>query len=58
MEEMLDKYYTVDEVAETLKVSPRTVLELHRSDKIRAVKVGRELRFSETELKRYLGEAP
>ena len=58
MEEMLDKYYTVDEVAEALKVSPRTVLEMHRTGKITAVKVGRELRFSETALKRYLGEAP
>jgi len=52
----LDTYYTVDEVADKLKVSPRTVLELKRAGKIKAVKIGRELRFSETSLKSYLGE--
>jgi excisionase family DNA binding protein len=57
MEEMLDKYYTVEEVAKRLKVSPRTVLELHRTGKVKATKVGRELRFSETSLKEYLGES-
>ena len=54
---MLDQYYTVEEVSERLKVSERTILELKRTGKIKAVKVGRELRFSETELKRYLGES-
>lgn len=56
MEEMLDTYYTVDEVAEKLKVKPRTVLNLHRDGKIRGTKVGREIRISETSLKEYLGE--
>jgi putative molybdopterin biosynthesis protein len=58
MEDMsLDTYYTVDEVADViLKVSRRTVLELHRKGDLRAVKVGRELRIPESSLKEYLGE--
>jgi excisionase family DNA binding protein len=58
MDEMapLDTYYTVDEVAEKLKVSRRVILEENRKGKLRGVGVGKNIRFSETALKEYLGE--
>ena len=54
--EMLDTYYTVDEVAKSLKVDPRTVRTLIDKGDIKATTVGRQIRISETSLKRYLGE--
>lgn len=54
------KVYTVDEVAAILKVRPRTVYELVKDGKIRAVKIGeRQMRISEEALTAYLrGETP
>jgi excisionase family DNA binding protein len=38
-------YYTVEEAAQLLRVSPQTVLRLLRSGKARGVKIGKEWRI-------------
>jgi len=58
MQEMIDKYYTTDEVATLLKVSVRTVRTLIGQKKLKASLVGRDYRIAETDLKKFLGEAP
>jgi excisionase family DNA binding protein len=55
-EQMIDTYYTVDEVATALKVNARSVRSLISKHKLDAVKVGREFRIPERSLKKYLGE--
>lgn len=52
--ESLEKYYTIAEVAEIVRVSRRTVYAWRDAGKLKAVKVGRGLRVSQTELNRIL----
>lgn len=49
-----DKFYTVDEVAEMLKVSPITIYRHIKEGKIEVYKVGRLFRISATSLQKYL----
>jgi putative molybdopterin biosynthesis protein len=46
--------YTIQEVSEILKVHFQTTLKLVRSGAIKSVKVGRQWRISEQDLKNYL----
>ncbi len=46
--------YTLDELAELLKVTKRTLYNYVRSGKLEAVKVGREWRVTEEQLKDFL----
>jgi excisionase family DNA binding protein len=48
--------YTVDEVAEILKVHPRTVRRKITDGDIKAVRVGRQYRISQDELDKLCGE--
>lgn len=50
------KFYTIEEVAEMLKVSDKTVRRLIEGKKLDAVKVGTVYRISEEDLKKYLEE--
>jgi excisionase family DNA binding protein len=45
--------YTVKEIAEMLKVSPRTVERLIEQDHLRAMHVGRRLRITQESLEAY-----
>jgi len=47
---MLKTIYTAKELAEYLKVSERTVLDLARADKIPHYKVGKQWRFDPSEV--------
>ena len=51
---MTDKLYTVEEVAEYLSVTPRTVRNYCYNGQINHIKIGKELRISETQLQEYL----
>lgn len=46
----IEPVYTVKECADKLKVTERTILELIRKKKLRAVKIGREYRITESAL--------
>lgn len=50
--------YTLDELAELLKVTKRTLYNYVRSGKLEAVKVGREWRVTEDQLKDFLHGKP
>jgi excisionase family DNA binding protein len=50
---LLDSHHA----AQALQVSPRTLWQLAKDGKIRAVKIGRSVRFSVAELERFIGEA-
>lgn len=52
----MDRNYTIQELAEKLKVSQRTILREIQRGKIKASKVGRRHLIAEKELKRYLEE--
>jgi len=54
----IEPVYTVKECAEKLKVTERTILELIRKKKLRAVKVGREYRITETAINGFIGGTP
>lgn len=43
---MLDKFYSVDEIAEMIKIHPKTVLRYIREGKLKASKVGKSWRVS------------
>jgi excisionase family DNA binding protein len=47
---------TVREVAEILRVAIRTVRELIKAKKLKAVRVGKEYRILKSELERFLGQ--
>lgn len=49
-----EKFYTVEEVAKTLKVNPMTVYRRIKEGKLKVYKVGRVFRISEESLKSYL----
>lgn len=49
-----EKFYTVEEVAKTLKVNPMTVYRRVKEGKLKVYKVGRVFRISEESLKNYL----
>lgn len=51
---METKIYTVDEVAEILRVSKRHVYEQVKQNKLFAIKIGHSVRISEVALKKYV----
>lgn len=51
----IDTVYSVKECAHLLKTSERTILELIRKKRLRAVKVGREYRITERALTHFIG---
>ena len=53
------KVYTVEEVAELLKVNPRTVYKMVDQREIHSVRAGRQIRIPQEALDAYLrGEQP
>ena len=53
------KVYTVEEVAELLKVNARTVYKMVERGEIRSVRAGRQIRITDEALNAYLrGERP
>lgn len=53
---MPEEFYTADELADYLKVSPQTVRAWIREKKVKAVKFGRSWRITNDELKRLVTE--
>lgn len=49
-------FYTTDEVAEILKVTPKTVRDMIARKQLKALKIGREYRVSEEQLQQFIGE--
>lgn len=52
---MTIKVYTILEVAEILQVGRRAVYSYVRDGKLKAVKIGKEWRINEPDLKEFLG---
>lgn len=52
----MDNIYTPKEAAAILKVSERTVNEWLRSGKLKASKIGRQWRITETQLNEFLNK--
>ena len=48
--------YTVKEVAQALKVSPITIYRMVGDGRLKAVRIGKALRFTPADLKAFLGE--
>lgn len=53
----MEKYFTVKEVAETLKVSVWTVRKWITDEKLKSVRTGKVYRISETHLTTFLKQA-
>lgn len=51
---VIDRLYTTDQVAKLLQIHPLTVLKYINSGKLRAVKLGRVYRVTETNLQKFL----
>jgi excisionase family DNA binding protein len=56
MIEMKERYFTPEQVAETLQVSIDTILRLINNKKIKASKIGNQWRIKEGALEKYLEE--
>ena len=61
MKKQLDNFFTPDEVAEMFKITRRSVIELIRCGKLRAIEVGtghvrKTYRIYEKEVERYMSE--
>ncbi|MBU0705728.1 MAG: helix-turn-helix domain-containing protein [Patescibacteria group bacterium] len=53
---VVDRLYTTEQVAKLLQIHPLTVLKYINSGKLRAVKLGRVYRVTETSLQKFLDE--
>lgn len=51
---VVDRLYTTNQVAKLLQIHPLTVLKYINSGKLRAVKLGRVYRITETSLQKFL----
>ena len=49
-------FYTTEEVAELLKISTKTVREMIKSKRLEAVRVGKEYRITEDQIRKYIKE--
>ncbi len=52
----IEEVYTVEEVAESLKFNPRTVMGWIKKKKLKAIKIGNDLRITESAVKEFLAE--
>ncbi len=48
------KFYTTDEIAEILHVHVKTVRDLINAKKLGAIKIGKDYRISEEQLKQFI----
>ncbi len=53
---MIEKFYTPQEVADTLQINYRTVLDLIRFREIPAYQIGKQFRIAESEFNTYLND--
>jgi excisionase family DNA binding protein len=51
----MQKFYTLNEISETFKLSYGWLNTLVRQGKLKAHKIGRSIRVSKTDLEEYLG---
>ena len=49
-------FYTTEEVANLLKISAKTVREMIKSKRLEAVRVGKEYRITEEQIRKYIKE--
>lgn len=49
-------FHTTNEVADLLKVHVKTIREMIKSGRLQAVRVGKEYRITEDQVRRYIGE--
>ena len=49
-------FYTTEEVAELLKISAKTVREMIKDKRLQAVRVGKEYRITEDQIRQYIDE--
>ena len=49
-------FYTTEEVADLLKISAKTVREMIKSKRLQAVRVGKEYRITEDQIRQYIKE--
>lgn len=50
----MERYYTVEQVAELLTMHPKTIQRYIREDKLKAKKVGKSWRIDEQDLREYM----
>jgi excisionase family DNA binding protein len=50
----IEQYYSADEIAEKLSLTPRVVRELLKSGELKGIKIGRSWRVPESNLKAFL----
>jgi excisionase family DNA binding protein len=51
-----EKFLTLDEVAELLKVDKRTIMKEIHAGKLKTFKIGRQYRIADREIQRFSGE--
>jgi len=49
-------FYTTEEVADILKVHPKTVREMIKSKRLQAIRVGQEYRITDEQIRQYIEE--
>jgi excisionase family DNA binding protein len=51
---VIERYYTVQELAELMGVHPETIRREAARKQLRAIRIGRELRFGESAVREWL----
>lgn len=54
---MEDKYYTIEEIAELLKVTYMTVYRWIKSNRLEALKAGKQYRITKRQLDKFLNSS-
>ena len=52
----IEEHYTVEEVAESLKFNPRTVMMWLKKGKLKGIKIGNDWRITESAVKDFIAE--
>jgi excisionase family DNA binding protein len=52
-----DRYWTPEEIAERLKVNVRTVGRWITSKRLKAIRVGKQWRIPDSEIRRFVGDS-
>jgi excisionase family DNA binding protein len=55
-EKQMEKLYTTEEVAEILKVSPRTIRREREDANLNFIRIRGQIRYREEDIKKYLAE--
>lgn len=56
LDQMIERFFTTEQVANILQVHPFTILKFIKEGKLKGIKIGRVYRIKESDVKKFVGE--